>query len=400
MDMKNGIAREAVILVGVVRPPVTDIEIEENLEELAQLVRSAGGEVKAVAIQKKDRPDPATFIGRGKVEELAQLAKTLPARTVVFDDDLSPSQVQALEERLDAKVMDRPWLILSLFAQRARTNEARTQVSLAQYQYLLPRLAGRWTHFSRQEGGIGMKGVGETQLELDRRMVRKKIQRLEADLESVERARHELHKSHDYLPRVALTGYTNAGKSTLFNALTGSSAYADDRLFATLDARIARVEKPVTLPLLFSDTVGFIRKLPHHLVAAFRSTLGEAAGADLVLNIVDRSHPRYAEHESIGLEVLEELKIERERVLTVYNKADRIPGEETAPFPMISAATGQGLDGLIQAVEERLLPKFRLARKMVPWAEGARLDGWKKNPMTVRILREADGCVVEYWMRQ
>jgi GTP-binding protein HflX len=398
--MKNGIAREAVILVGVVRSGVTDLEVEENLEELAQLVRSAGGEVKAVAVQKKDRPDPATFIGRGKVDELAQLVKTLPAKTVIFDDDLSPSQVQELEERLDAKVLDRPWLILSLFAQRARTEEAKTQVSLAQYQYLLPRLAGRWTHFSRQEGGIGMKGVGETQLELDRRLVRKKIQKLEADLEAVERARRELHKSHDWLPRVALTGYTNAGKSTLFNALTGSSVYADDRLFATLDARVARVNRPSALPLLFSDTVGFIRKLPHHLIAAFRSTLGEAAGADLVLHVVDRSHPRFAEHETVGNGVLEELAIARERVLTVYNKADRVPGMEEAGFPMVSAATGHGLDALLRAVEERLLPQFHLVRKAVPWAESARLDGWKKNPMTVRIAKGEDGFVVEYWMRQ
>jgi GTP-binding protein HflX len=397
--MKNGIAREAVILVGVVRPPVGGPEVEENLEELAQLVRSAGGEVKAVAVQKKERPDPATFIGRGKVEELAGLVKALPAKTVVFDDDLTPSQVQELEERLDAKVMDRPWLILSLFAQRARTDEARTQVSLAQYRYLLPRLAGRWTHFSRPVGGFGMTGGGETQLELDRRMVRKRIRKLEADLEAVERTRRELHKSHAALPRVALPGDTNPGNSTLFNALTGSSVYADDRLFATLDARVARVNRPSALPLLFSDTVGFIRKLPHHLIAAFRSTLGEAAGADLVLNVVDRSHPRYAEHEAIGLEVLEELEIGRERVLTVYNKADRVPGADGAPFPMVSAATGQGLDGLVGTVEERLLPNFRLARKPVPWAEIARLDGWKKNPMTVRVTREADGCVVEYWMR-
>jgi GTP-binding protein HflX len=390
---------ETVLLVGVVLGREREAAVEDNLKELAQLASSAGARVGGVLCQRKSRPDSATFIGRGKAEEIARLVESLGASTVIFDDDLSPSQVKNLEDLVGARVMDRAWLILSIFALRARTEEAKIQVSLAQYQYLLPRLTRRWTHFSRQEAAIGTRGVGETQLEMDRRQARKRIQRLETELARIETARDQTRKSHDFFPRVAITGYTNAGKSTLYNALTSSTVLEGDFLFATLDPRIARITRPTRLPILLSDTVGFIRKLPHDLIAAFRSTLAEARTADIVLHVVDRSHPGHEEQEAVGLEVLDGLEVERERVLTVYNKADRVPEMEGSGFPMISALTGQGLDALTAALEEKILPGFRKAERFIPYAESHRMDAFKKNPMTVRITQEAEGLKVEYWVR-
>lgn len=390
---------ENVLLVGVVLGRDSVAVVEENLRELALLAVSAGAHVAGVLTQKRPRPDPSTFVGKGKAEELAAAVKSLNAATVIFDDDLTPSQVKNLENLLDARVMDRAWLILSIFALRARTEEAKVQVSLAQYQYLLPRLTRRWTHFSRQEAAIGTRGVGETQLELDRRQARQRIQRLEADLARIETARTQTRRSHETLPRAALTGYTNAGKSTLFNALTGSSVFEGDQLFATLDPRIARVTRATRLPILISDTVGFIRKLPHDLIAAFRSTLEEARSADVVLNVVDRSHPYYEEQDRVGLQVLSDLGVDRGRVLTVCNKSDATPGLENTPFPAVSARTGVGLDALVAAMEDKILPGFRRAERLIPYSESHRLDAFKKNPMTIGIRQEGDGLKVEYWVR-
>jgi len=390
---------ENVLLVGVVLGRESEAVVEDNLRELALLAASAGARVASTVIQKRPRPDAATFIGKGKAGELALAVKELNVSTVIFDDDLTPSQVKNLENVLDALVMDRAWLILSLFALRARTEEAKVQVSLAQYQYLLPRLTRRWTHLSRQEAAIGTRGVGETQLELDRRQARARIRRLETDLARIETARATTRQSHDVLPRAAITGYTNAGKSTLFNALTGSSVFEGDQLFATLETRIARIARSTALPILISDTVGFIRKLPHDLIAAFRSTLEEAHTADVVLHVVDRSHPRYEEQEQVGLQVLDDLGVDRARVLTVYNKSDAVPGLEEAPFPHVSARTGAGLDALVAAVEDRLLPAFRKVQRLIPYAESRRVDAFKKSPMTVSIRQEAGGLKVEYWVR-
>jgi GTP-binding protein HflX len=390
---------ENVLLVGVVLGSTLSSEVEDNLKELALLASSAGARVAGVLTQRKARPDPATFIGKGKAAEIAAQVEALEVSTVIFDDDLTPSQVKNLEDLLDARVMDRAWLILTIFALRARTEEARVQVALAQHQYLLPRLTKRWTHLSRQEAAIGTRGLGEKQLELDRREARKRIQKLQSDLARIETARTQTRRSHDYLPRAAITGYTNAGKSTLFNALTSSAVLEGDFLFATLDPRIARITRPTTLPLLLSDTVGFIRKLPHDLIAAFRSTLAEARTADVVLHVVDRSHPLHEEQEQVGLGVLDGLGVERERVLTVYNKADRVPELEGSSFPAISARTGQGLDALVTALEEKILPGFRKAERLIPYSESHRVDAFKKNPMTVRISQESDGLKVEYWVR-
>jgi GTPase len=390
---------ESVLLVGVVLGRESEAVVEDNLRELALLAVSAGARVAETVVQKRPRPDAATFIGKGKAEELALAVKELKVSTVIFDDDLTPSQVKNLETVLDALVMDRAWLILSLFALRARTEEAKVQVSLAQYQYLLPRLTRRWTHFSRQEAAIGTRGVGETQLELDRRQARARIRRLEADLARIVTARATTRQSHDYLPRAAITGYTNAGKSTLYNALTGSSVFEGDQLFATLETRIARITRPTALPILLSDTVGFIRKLPHDLIAAFRSTLEEAHTADVVLHVVDRSHPRHEEQEQVGLKVLDDLGVERARVLTVYNKSDAVPGLEEAGFPHVSARTGAGLDALVSAMEDRLLPAFRKVSRLIPYAESRRVEAFKKSPMTVSIRQEAGGLKVDYWVR-
>ncbi|MCJ7442030.1 MAG: GTPase HflX, partial [Thermoanaerobaculaceae bacterium] len=333
-----------------------------HLDELAQLVETAGGEAVARMVQERKSPDPTFFIGKGKVGELASLVNANGAKLVVFDDDLSPAQARHLDEALpeDVKVLDRAGVILDIFALRARTREAQTQVELAQLSYLLSRLTRRWAHLSRQAGGIGTRGVGETQLESDRRIIRRRIAALGERLDGIERERAVQRKRRSLLPGVALVGYTNAGKSTLFERLTGTQTLVEDRLFATLDPRTRRAEIGDGLVVTVADTVGFIRKLPHHLVASFRATLAEAALAQVVVHLVDASHPDWSDHLKVGEEVLESLGVDPKSCVIALNKIDRIEdGPPPAPpdrtVVAISALTGQGLDGLRSKLRSAVL---------------------------------------------
>ncbi|HSK76843.1 MAG TPA: GTPase HflX [Thermoanaerobaculia bacterium] len=352
-------------LVGLIVPGQPGHVVEEHLDELAQLADTAGAEVVGRAIQSRKAPDAATFIGSGKAEEIGAEAKELEADLLIFDDDLSGSQVKNLEEVTKLAVMDRSALILDIFDQRAHTREARTQVELARINYMLPRLTRQWSHLSRQRGGRGTRGgEGEKQLEQDRRVLRARVRRLEEDLKKIERTRGVQRRGRNGMPTVALTGYTNAGKSTLFNRLTHAGTLAENRLFATLDAKLRR--GPVEdggRSLVFADTVGFIRKLPHHLVSSFRSTLGEITAADLVLHVVDRSHPSWREQMEVAEKVMESLGVEKDRVITVFNKSDLVsPGEpRNGGAVWVSAVTGEGISAL----------KAELARRTGP---GARLD--------------------------
>ena len=338
--------------------------VEEHLDELAELTRSAGVEVAARAMQQRKTPHAGTFIGRGKAEEVGAAARELGADLAIFDDDLSASQVKNLEEILDLQVIDRSGLILEIFVQRARTGEARTQVELARLEYLLPRLTRRWTHLSRQVGGIGVRGgEGETQLEADRRMLRQRIRQLKRDLEKIERTRQVQRRGRRDALQIALAGYTNAGKSTLFNQLTKAGAPVEDRLFATLDSKLRRGALSPDTVVVFADTVGFIRKLPHHLVASFKSTLEEITYADLVLHVVDRSHPQWQDQLEVGEAVLQDLGVDGDRVVTLFNKSDLAgaPARSTEGALWISARTGSGLEGMKKAILERLVPAKALA---------------------------------------
>jgi GTP-binding protein HflX len=352
-------SRRRAFVVGLALPGRAAWEVDEHLDELAALADTAGADVVGRAVQARQAPDPKRLIGEGKAEAIAVEIAGLGADLALFDDDLSGGQAQNLEATLKVEVLDRSGLILRIFEQRARSREARTQVELARARYELPRLARRWGHLSRQAGGIGVRGgEGETQLETDRRMLRRRIAQLERELEKIERMRRVQRRGRHAVPVVALAGYTNAGKSTLFNRLTHGDALAEDRLFATLDPRLRRGSLGAERPsVVFADTVGFIRKLPHHLVASFRSTLEEVVEADLVLHVVDRSHPRWESQREVAEEVMAELGVDPARLLTVFNKVDRLDGEAASlPGVAVSAVTGQGLDVLRRAIAARLAP--------------------------------------------
>ncbi len=336
--------------------------IERSLDELALLADTAGAVVVDKLAQRRGTIHPATFLGKGKVQELKLLAEMRDAEVVIFDDDLTPAQVKNLEKALNRKVIDRSELILDIFARRARTRESRLQVELAQLEYTLPRLTGMWKHLERQAGGIGTRGPGETQLETDRRLVREKIARLKRELESVERERETQRARRRREFRAALVGYTNAGKSTLFNALTRSDVFVENRLFATLDSTTRQLVSPERAVALLTDTVGFIRKLPHHLVASFHSTLVEAIEADVLLHVTDAADPDFPRHLIAVDAVLDKILGEpRPPRIMVFNKADRLSDDALAAvrveFPgcvVVSALEGTGLDALRAEIFRRV----------------------------------------------
>lgn len=313
---------EKAIIVGISLPAENRWEIEDDLSELRLLALTAGVEIVDQLLQERPRIDPAYFIGKGKVDELKQMVSAYQASTLIFDDDLSPAQIRNIEQVTGAKVIDRSTLILDIFASHARTREAKTQVELAQLQHLLPRLTRQWTHLSRQVGGIGTKGPGETQLETDRRLIRRRIETLRRELGKIDQRRQTRRKGREGIFKVSLVGYTNVGKSTIMNWLTGAGVLVEDQLFATLDSTVRRMELNREHPILLSDTVGFIRKLPHALIASFRSTLDEVAEADLLLHVADVAHPALEEQIGTVNQVIHDLGAGDKPVLMVFNKVD------------------------------------------------------------------------------
>ncbi|MGM9476862.1 GTPase HflX [Pedobacter sp. GSP4] len=317
----TAIVQERVILVGVVTPGEKEAQTKEYLDELAFLVDTAGGKVEKVFTQKMLKPERATFVGTGKLEEIKAYVKSEEIDVVVFDDELSPSQLRNIDRELGVKVLDRSNLILDIFAGRAQTAQAKTQVELAQLQYVLPRLTGMWTHLERQKGGIGMRGPGETQIESDRRIILNKISLLKERLRNIDRQNETQRKNRGQLIRVALVGYTNVGKSTIMNMLSKSEVFAENKLFATLDTTVRKVVIE-NLPFLLSDTVGFIRKLPHHLVECFKSTLDEVREADLLIHVVDVSHPNFEDQINTVNETLKDIGAIDKDMILVFNKID------------------------------------------------------------------------------
>ncbi len=331
---KKGIKKtaESAVLVGVIHKDETEALVNEYLDELEFLALTAGAQAVKRFVQKMPTPDPRTFIGKGKLEEIAEyIEKHEEINMVIFDDDLSGKQTNNLEEGLKVKIIDRSSLILDIFASRAQTAQAKTQVELAQMQYLLPRLRGLWTHLERQRGGIGMRGPGEKEIETDRRSVRDKIALLKKKLEKIDQQNVTQRKSRGEYIRVSLVGYTNVGKSTLMNLLSKSEVFAEDKLFATLDTTVRKVVFE-GVPFLLSDTVGFIRKLPHHLIESFKSTLDEVRESDILIHVVDIAHPRHEDHIHTVNQTLEELKTLDKPTLLVFNKIDLYRKKNYDPF--------------------------------------------------------------------
>lgn len=375
------------ILVGVKLRDTLMHETEESLQELRQLTETAGIEVVCETIQSRNVPNPTYFIGEGKVEELKDVVAELEADAIIFDEELSPAQTRNIENTLDTATVDRTGLILQVFAQRALTSEARLQVALAQLEYALPRLTRMWTHLSRiaTSGGSGsgaLRGPGETQLEMDRRWVRRQISQVKKALETVEKRRQVQRRNRAEKIKVSLVGYTNAGKSTLFNTLTGENVLAEDKLFATLDSTTRRVSLPENQNILLSDTVGFIKKLPHQLVAAFKATLEEVTEADLLLHVVDISHPE-AEAQIAAVDtVLQELDASDIPMIMAFNKIDQLEKEDQlhilkARYPEaipISAQRGDGIETLMEALAQRFASHGTMIDLSIPYTEGKALD--------------------------
>ena len=385
-------AKNRAVLVGL---NAHCLSAEENaddtsMEELADLLETAGGVCVGTVFQNKDAPDPRTFIGEGKAAEVKELVGAMGADMVVVDNPLSPSQQRVLSEELGVQVLDRAALILDIFAQRARTREGRLQVELAQYQYLLPRLLGMWTHLERQEGAIGTRGPGETQLETDRRHIRRKVQKLREELEQVRRVRatQRTRREKNEVPVVAIVGYTNAGKSTLLNRLTGADIPANTRLFDTLDTTTRTLEISDTCTVLLSDTVGFIRKLPHHLVEAFKATLEELSYADLLLHVIDASNPLWREQAAVVEQLIVELGAEQTPRIDVFNKCDKFTGDilpHGADIVSISAKTGQGLDELLEKIGGRLDTGACRVVLRLPYDQGGVVDMLHRQAKVERV---------------
>lgn len=338
MIEKNDLTYEKAVLIGVVTQQQSEDKLNEYLDELEFLTFTAGGEVLKRFTQKMEKPNPKTFIGTGKIEEVRAFIVANEVKTAIFDDELSPAQQKNIEKILDCKILDRTNLILDIFAQRAQSSNARTQVELAQYQYLLPRLAGMWTHLERQRGGIGMRGPGETEIETDRRIVRDKIALLKKKIETIDKQMGVQRGNRGSLIRVALVGYTNVGKSTLMNVISKSEVFAENKLFATLDTTVRKVVIR-NLPFLLTDTVGFIRKLPTQLVESFKSTLDEVREADLLLHVVDISHPNFEDHIESVNQTLANIKSNNKPTIMVFNKIDAFVEEKIDEDDLITEHT-------------------------------------------------------------
>ena len=338
MIEKTDLNYEKVVLIGIVTQQQNEDKLNEYLDELEFLTYTAGGEVLKRFTQKMDKPDPKTFMGSGKILEVKAFIDEHDVGTAIFDDELSPAQQKNIEKVLNVKILDRTNLILDIFAQRAQTSYARTQVELAQYQYLLPRLAGMWTHLERQRGGIGMRGPGETEIETDRRIVRDKISLLKKKIETIDKQMEVQRGNRGQLVRVALVGYTNVGKSTVMNLISKSKVFAENKLFATLDTTVRKVVIR-NLPFLLTDTVGFIRKLPTQLIEAFKSTLDEVREADLLLHIVDISHPQFEEHIESVNQTLADIKSADKPTIMVFNKIDAYKEEKIEEDDLITEKT-------------------------------------------------------------
>jgi len=367
---------ERALLVGLERQGKW--RITDSLKELAQLAETAGAEVLGTTWQKRDRPDSALFIGRGKVQEISLLRQEKNVNLIIFDDELSPAQQRNLEKALGIKVLDRTALILDIFAQRARSHEGKLQVELAQLRYNLPRLGGQGLVLSRLGGGIGTRGPGETKLEVDRRRIRERVSDITKQIEYIKKQRnlHRKRRETTRIPTIALVGYTNAGKSTLLNLLTASEVLAEDKLFATLDPTTRNITLTNGQQALITDTVGFIQKLPHQLIAAFRATLEEVVQADILLHVVDVSHPQYQEQSHAVFQVLHELNVDIKQLITIFNKADKVEDSnsvsallKTENSVMISALHGHGIEGLLLLIENAIKQKTIEMHLLIPYDE-------------------------------
>jgi len=395
---------ERALLIGLEKQGVSKWDLQDSLEELAELANSAGAEVVDTVTQKLQKPTAPYYIGKGKAEAIKHSLQDREVTSVIFDDELSPAQGRNLENLLARKVLDRTQLILDIFAQRARSREGRLQIELAQLQYLLPRLTRMWDHLSRQTGGIGTRGPGETQLEVDRRRVQERIARLERELEAVRKTRavqRQGRKRHQW-PVAAVVGYTNAGKSTLLNLLTGADVVAENRLFATLDPTTRSFVLPNKQRVLLTDTVGFLRKLPHTLIESFKATLEEVGEADLLIHIVDLSHPRVDDQMEAVEGVIKELNAFGKQTVIVFNKIDNLANRELAEaytkrFPgsvAISARTGEGVNNLVQALQDALSAWRLRSRFRIPASESALIAEIHRVGHVLELHYEGEGALI------
>ncbi len=398
--------RETVVLVGVAIPPVSVDEAEASLEELAALADTAGADEAERVLQRRDEPDPATFVGKGKAHELRDISEAVDADTVIFDDELSPGQSRNLEKILGRTAIDRTALILDIFAQHAHTQEGKAQVELAQLRYRLPRLRGKGVALSQQAGRIGTRGPGETQLEVDRRRLVRRVTKLESDLKELTKNRRTQRKARarSRLSTLTLVGYTNAGKSTLLNRLTDAGVLVEDRLFATVDPTTRRLDLPGGERVLVTDTVGFVRKLPHQLVQAFRSTLDEVAEADLLIHVVDVSSPDPVGHMDAVRTVLRDIGADDVPELIVFNKADQADPDQAKRLHdrhpgsvLLSAATGEGVDALLTAIGDHLRQMTQVVELVVPYDRGDVVAAIHRAGEVVSESHDADATRV--WAR-
>ncbi len=395
---------ERMILVGVATNDGDDTA--ESLDELEELIKTAGAETIAKVIQNRESVHPGTYIGKGKIEEVRLLAQELDATGVVCDDELSPAQLKNLEEALQIKVMDRTVTILDIFAQRASTREGKIQVELAQLKYRSSRLIGLRSSLSRLGGGIGTKGPGEKKLEMDRRLIRDRISQLYRELDDVVRTRETTRqqRSKNPAPVIAIVGYTNAGKSTLLNTLTSAGVLSEDKLFATLDPTTRNLKLESGQQILLTDTVGFIRKLPHHLINAFRSTLEEAKYADIILHVVDSSNPEAYKHMHVVYETLENLGVRDKTIITAFNKMDKIEEQpilkdfKADRTVQISAKTGKGMDELLNIVEEILKEHKILIEKVFPYSDAGKIQVIRRYGQLLQEEYQTEGIYVEAYV--